>query len=162
MSNNTGNNTGYRYGLERLEKIKTFLLEYGAADLTTLQKLFFPSRHRAQVVLTSWVKAKELSRKRYDEYLYFLPGCKGNIRQGRRKAAFYASSKDFPSWWTIKKVNESYKCIKLGKEGVLINPLFSPADLVKPKEANVTVGWEKEGFPKVETLKEAVKLWIPI
>jgi len=149
---------GYQEGQERLTAIKTFLQHWGAADRDTLEQLFFPSRARAQAVLTNFAKKKVLSRYRDEQYIYFLPGYKGNIMENRLRAKFYASRKFVSSWWKITYVDCVYVCINTyDYKAVNIQPLFSDREQPGQGNAVVTVGYGNQDYPRADTLKEAIK-----
>lgn len=151
----------YREGIERLETIKRYLKENGPADIDTLTLLFFPSKHRAQVVLANWVHHKELQRKRYDQFIYFLPKYTGDIRAARdrnRARAFFAAGK-LPNGYSIREDSGSYEVInQWTNKTIKIRPLFHPDDRyrVKPGEQPVTVGFDYPGITRVNNILEVI------
>lgn len=152
----------YKEGLMRLEKIKSYLKENGGADVDTLAILFFPTKHRAQVVLSNFAQQKELARKRYDQYVYFLPKFAGDIKETRLKnrTATIFKKGETPNGYTIKEENGVFHIKNQWKnEAVILRPLFTPEDKyrIKPGEKVVTVGFDYIGLPRADNLIEAIK-----
>lgn len=152
----------YKSGMERLEKIKEYLSTNGAADVETLAVLFFPSLHRAQVVLANFANQKELSRKRYDKFIYFTSKNPANIKESARlnrtKTFFFRATP--PNGWTLK---ESAGVLTLKNHWknneISILPLFTPDDRfrAKPGQKLITVGFDYQDFPRADTIKDVIK-----
>ena len=149
---------GYKEGIERLEKIKKFLTQWGAADRDTLELLFFPSRARSQAVLTNLTKQKHLNRIRIDQYIYMLPGYKGDPSQDRQKAQFHATTKQAPSFWKITYQDGIYKCVHtFDQKGIDLRPVFEGEQ--PGPGATFTAYYDQEGLPRADSLKEALKFF---
>lgn len=152
----------YKEGIERLEAIKKYLEQAGAADVETLAALYFPSLHRARVVLANWAKQKELARKRLEQYVYYLPKYPGPIREAaaRSRARVMFARSPIPNGWTVKENGQTYQVKNQWTcQAYVVRPLYQLEDRyrARPGELLFTVGWESPDFPTVENWTQIIK-----